>query len=96
MYSITFHCPDYDVFKNVLKSLDEIAKKKEGIKKNDNRTIYMKELHKKTKEFHEAHDLIPYKECLSIIAEQMKDEKERQDVNDIVNELIEISDEQDY
>ena len=91
-YSITFHCPDYDVFKDVLKSLEEIARKREDKKKKDKRSDLMKELHRKTKEFHEAHLLIPYKECLSIIADQIKEEKEIKDANDIVlNSVIDIS-----
>jgi len=87
-YSITFHCPNYEIFQDVLKSLDEIAKKREGVKKNDNRTLYMKELHRRTKEFHEAHQIIPYKECLSIIAEEMKEEKEQQEVINLVAESV--------
>ena len=92
MYSITIQCENYERFKEILNNMDEIAKKREGIKKNDNRTLYMKELHRRTKEFHEAHSIIPYKECLSIIAEEMKEEKEQQEVINLVAEsVIDIS-----
>ena len=92
MYSITIQCENYERFKEILNNMDELAKKREGVKKNDNRTIYMKELHRRTKEFHEAHSIIPYKECLSIIADEMKDEKEQQEVMNMVAEsVIDIS-----
>ena len=87
-YSIIIKCETYERFKEILSNMDEIAKKREGVKKNDNRTIYMKELHRRTKEFHEAHSIIPYKECLSIIAEEMKEEKEQQEVIDLVAESV--------
>jgi len=91
-YSIIIKCENYERFKEILANMDEIAKKREGVKKNDNRTIYMKELHRRTKEFHEAHSIIPYKECLSIIADEMKDEKEKQEVMNMVAEsVIDIS-----
>jgi len=87
-YSIIIKCENYERFKEILSNMDEIAKKREGVKKNDNRTLYMKELHRRTKEFHEGHQIIPYKECLSIIAEEMKDEKERQELMDMVAESV--------
>ena len=83
-YSITFHCPDYDVFKDVLKSLEEIARKREDKKKKDKRSDLMKELHRRTKVFHEQNSLIDYKTCLSIIADQIKEEKDIKDAKDII------------
>ena len=92
-YSITFHCPDYDVFKDVLKSLEEIARKREDKKKKDKRSDLMKELHRRTKEFHEQNSLIDYKTCLSIIADQIKEEKDIKDAKDIIlDSVIDILD----
>jgi len=87
-YSIIIKCENYERFKEILSNMDEIAKKREGVKKNDNRTLYMKELHRRTKIFHEANTMIDYKKCLSIIAEEMKDEKERQELMDMVAESV--------
>ena len=88
MYSITIQCENYERFKEILNNVDEIAKKREGVKKNDNRTLYMKELHRRTKIYHEENTLIDYKGCLSIIAEEMKEEKEQQEVIDLVAESV--------
>ena len=52
----------------------------------------MWELHRRSNLFHETNSLISYKECLSIIAEEMNVEKEHQDVMDIIsNSVIDIS-----
>ena len=92
MYSITIQCKNYERFKEISNNMDEIAKKREGVKKNDNRTLYMKELHRRTKIYHEENTLIDYKSCLSIIAEEMKEEKEQQEVMNLVAEsVIDIS-----
>jgi len=88
MYSITINCDDYERFKEILENMDEIAKKRENKKKEDGRSLYMKTLHRRTKEFHEQHQLIDYKECLSIIADQMKVEKDHENMKHLVDEMI--------
>ena len=88
MYSLTIQCDTYERLKEILQNMDEIAKRREDAKKKDGRGKYMKELHRKTKEFHEQHSFIEYKECLSIIANQMKEEKEPQEVMEMIYESV--------
>ena len=88
MYCLTFQCDTYERLRKILYNMDEIAKKREDAEKKDRRGKYMKELHRRTKEFHETHCLIQYKECLSIVANQMKVEKQHDDVQHIVDEMV--------
>ena len=92
MYSITIQCETFERFIEIMENMTELAKKREDKKKNDKRSDLMKELHRRTKEFHEQNSIIDYKTCLSIIADQIKEEKEIKDANDIVlNSVIDIS-----
>ncbi len=93
MYSITIQCETFERFKEIMQNMESIARKREDAKKNDKRSGLMKELHRRTKLFHEGHTLIDYKTCLSIIADQMKEEKEnRQEVMEMITDsVIDIS-----
>ena len=90
-YSITFHCPTYEVFRDVLNSLDEIAKKREQAKKKDRRGQFIKEAHRRTKEFYQEHSFnIPYNESFKIVCEQMRDERETME-EEILQEVRDMS-----
>ena len=91
-YSIIIKCENYERFKEVLNNMEELARKREDKKKNDKRSGLMKELHRRTKLFHEQNSLIDYKTCLSIIADQIKEEKEHQDIMEMITDsVIDIS-----
>ena len=78
-YSILIKCDSFERMNEILLNMEEIAKRR--IERKDNRGFYMKMLHKRTKEYQEENPEKPYKECLAIIAEKMKHEK--QEVMDI-------------
>ena len=78
-YSILIKCDSYERMTEILRNMDEIAKRR--IERKDNRGHYMRTLHQRTKEYQEENPEKPYKECLAIIAEKMKNEK--QEVMDI-------------
>ena len=95
-YSITIQCETFERFIEIMENMTEIAKKKEDKKKNDKRSDLMRELHRRTKEFHEQNSLIDYKTCLSIIADQIKEEKDIKDAKDIIlDSVIDILDSTD-
>ena len=78
-YSILIKCDSFERMNEILLNMEEIGKRR--MERKDNRGFYMKMLHKRTKEFQDANREKPYKECLAIIAEKMKQEK--QEVMDI-------------
>ena len=91
-YSITIQCETFERFKEIMQNMESIARKREDAKKNDKRSGLMKELHRRTKLFHEQNSLIDYKTCLSIIADQIKEEKEHQDIMEMITDsVIDIS-----
>ena len=39
-------------------------------KLNDRRGHHIKDLHRRAKEFHDAHPMLPYRECLKIVSKK--------------------------
>ena len=80
-YSILIKCESYERMVEILRNMDEIAKQR--IEKKENRGWYLRNRHIRAKQYREANPEKSYKECLTIVSEEMKAEKD--------NKIIDLS-----